>query len=188
MEKKADQSFCVRKEAPDKSHLLLSGNNKVTANIDGNIIESEESQVLLGVTIDSNLSFDKHINNLCKNAGAKLNALARIAGYMDIKKRRMIMKAFITSQFSYCPLIWMFHSRALNNKINTIHERSLRITYNDRTSTFEELLRKDNSVTIHHRNLQVLATELYKVENNMVPEMVNEVFQKRSSSYNLRAN
>ena len=166
----------------DKSHLLLSGNNKVTANIDGNIIESEESQVLLGVTIDSNLSFDKHINNLCKNAGAKLNALARIAGYMDIKKRRMIMKAFITSQFSYCPLIWMFHSRALNNKINTIHERSLRITYNDRTSTFEESLRKDNSVTIHHRNLQVLSTELYKVENNMNPEIVNEVFQKRTSS------
>ena len=100
----------------------------------------------------------------------------------------MIMKAFIISQFSYCPLIWMFHSRSLNNKINTIHERSLRITYNDRTSTFEELLRKDNSVTIHHRNLQVLATELYKIENNMDPEIVNEVFQKRTSSYNLRAN
>ena len=172
----------------DKSHLLLSGNNKVTANIDGDIIESEESQVLLGVTIDSNLSFDKHINNLCKNAGAKLNALARIAGSMDIKKRRMIMKAFVTSQFSYCPLIWMFHSRALNKKINTIHERSLRITYNDRTSTFEESLRKGNSVTIHHRNLQVLSTELHKVENNMDPEIVNKVFQKRTSSYNLRAN
>ena len=99
---------------------------------------------------------------------------------MDIKKRRMIMKAFITSQFSHCPLIWMFHSRALNNKINTIHERSLRITYKDRASTFEELLRKDNSVTIHHRNLQVLATELYKVENDMDPEVVNEVFQKRT--------
>ena len=155
----------------DKSHLLLSGNNKVTANFNGNIIESEENQVLLGVTIDSNLSFDKHINNLCKNTSAKLNALARIAGYMDIKKHRMIMKAFITSQVSYFPLIWMFHSRALNNEINTIHERSLRITYNDRTSTFEELLRKDNSVTIHHRNLQVLATELYKVENNMDPEI-----------------
>ena len=69
----------------DKSHLLLSGDNKITSNIDGSIIESEESQVLLGVTIDSNLLFDKHINNLCKTAGAKLNALARIAGYMDIK-------------------------------------------------------------------------------------------------------
>ena len=107
---------------------------------------------------------------------------------MDIKKRRMIMKAFVTSQFSYCPLIWMFHSRALNKKINTIHERSHRITYNDRTSIFEELLRKDNSVTVHHRNLQVFSTKLYKVENNMDPEIVNEVFQKRTSSYNLRAN
>ena len=111
------------KQNTDKGHLLLSGNNKVTANIDGNIIESEESQVLLGVTIDSNFSFDKYINNLCKNAGAKLNALARIAGYMDIKKRRMIIKAFITSQFGCCPLIWMFHSIALNNKINTVHEK-----------------------------------------------------------------
>ena len=67
-------------------------------------------------------------------------------------------------------------------------KKSLRITYNDRTSTFEELLRKDNSVTIHHRNLQVLTTELYKVENNMDLEIVNEVFQKRTLSYNLRAN
>ena len=79
----------------------------------------------------------KHINNLCKKASAKLNALARIACYMDFPKRRLIMKAFITSQFGYCPLIWMFHSRALNNKINSIHERALSITYNDRTSTFK---------------------------------------------------
>ena len=80
----------------------------------------------------------------------------------------------------------MFHSRALNNKINSIHERALRITYNDRTSTFEELLNKDNSVSIHHRNLQVLVTQLYQVKCNMAPEILNEVFQNRASSYNLR--
>ena len=94
----------------NKSHLLLSGNSNLTANIDGNVIESEGNQVLLGITINSNLSFNKHINNLCKKASAKLNALARIAGYIDFPKRRLIMKAFITSQFGYCPLIWMFHS------------------------------------------------------------------------------
>ena len=170
----------------DKSHHLLSGNSNLTANIDGNVIESEETQVLLGITIDSNLSINKHINTLCKKASAKLNALARIAGYMDFPKRRLIMKAFITSQFGYCPLIWMFHSRALNNKINSIHERALRITYDDRTSTFEELLNKDNSVSIHDRNLQVLVTELYKVKSNMAPEILNEIFQNRTSSYNLR--
>ena len=62
------------------------------------------------------------------------------------------MKSFITSQFGYCPLIWMFHSRTSNNKINFIHERTLKITYNDRKSSFEELLRKGNTVSIHHRN------------------------------------
>ena len=118
----------------------------------------------------------------------KLNALARIAGYMDFPKPRLIMKAFITSQFGYCPLIWMFHSRALNNKINSIHERALRIIYNDRTSTFEELLNKDNSVSIHHKNFQVLVTELYKVKSNMAPEILHEIFQNRTSSYNLRTN
>ena len=81
---------------------------------------------------------------------------------MYIEKQRTIIKSFVTSQFSYCPLIWMFHSRRLNNKINSIHERALRITYQDNTSTFQELLNKDNSVSIHHRNLQVLATEMFK--------------------------
>ena len=64
----------------EKSHLLLSDSNKLTANIDGNDIESEDNQFLLGVTIDSNLSFNKHFNNLCKKASTKLNALARISG------------------------------------------------------------------------------------------------------------
>ena len=123
----------------------------------------EDEQVLLDITIDSNLTFENHINSICKKASQKLNALARIAPYMNIQKRRTIMKSFVTSQFSYCPLIWMFHSRRLNNKINSIHKTALRITYKDNTSTFQELLREDNSVSIHHRNFQVLAAEMFKV-------------------------
>ena len=57
---------------------------------------------------------------------------------MDERKRRTIMKAFINSQFGYCPLVWMFHSRQLNNRINKIHERALRIVHNDFCSTFNE--------------------------------------------------
>ena len=87
-----------------------------------------------------------------------LNNLTRIAPYMTIQKRKTIMKSFVTSQFSYCPLIWMLHSRRLINKINSIHERALRITYQDNRSEFKELVNKNNSVSIHHENLQVLAT------------------------------
>ena len=83
------------------------------------------------------------------------------------RKRRIVMKTFIESQFNYCPLIWMFHSRTINNKINRLHERALRIVYSDFKSTFEGLLRKENFFSIHERNIQSLATEIYKFLNGL---------------------
>ena len=70
----------------------------------------------------------------------------------------------------------MFHNRLINNKINRLHERCLRIVYNDNQSTFEELLEKDNTVSVHQRNLQFLAIELYKVINGISPDLMKEVF------------
>ena len=82
------------------------------------------------------------------------------------------MTAFIEAQFSHCPLVWMYcHSRKLNNRINLIHERGLRMVYEDYTSTFEELLQKDGSVTIHHRNIQLVAVAMIKVRNGICPEI-----------------
>ena len=88
-----------------KSHLQVSINVRATAKIDSNYTESQKEQVLLGITIDSNLTFENHISNICKRASQKLNALARVATYMNMQKRRIIMKSFVTSQFGYCPLI-----------------------------------------------------------------------------------
>ena len=73
-------------------------------------------------------------------------------------------------------------------KINKLHERALRLVYDNRQSTFEELLNIDKSVTIHHRNLQVLATELYKVHHGLAPELMNNIFKKRNVTYNFRKN
>ena len=95
------------------------------------------------------------------------------------------MKAFITSQFSYCPLIWMFHSRSLNNKINRIHEQALRLVYQSNLS-FSELLDLDNSVTVHQKYLQVLETEIYKVKNGIPRDLMNDIFELQIPSYNLR--
>ena len=86
---------------------------------------------------------------------------------MHQDKLRLLLKAFIESQFSYCSLIWMFHSRTLNNRINNLHERALRLVYNDHISSFEQLLYRDKSFSIHERNLQKLAVEMYKVKNNI---------------------
>ena len=95
---------------------------------------------------------------------------------MALNQRRLIMRAFINSQFNYCPLVWMFCSRKINHKINRIHERALRTVYNDVDSSFEELLLKDNAVTVHIKNIQALAIEIYKVVNNISSEIMKLVF------------
>ena len=138
------------------------------------------------IIIDNKLDFHDHVSRIYKKACQKLHALARISHLMNVDKLRIIMKAFIESQFSYCPLIWMFHSRTLNNNINRLHEKSLRLVYKEPHLTFEELLKKDKSFSIHHRNLQKLATEMYKTINNISPIFMKDVFPEREMSYVLR--
>ena len=170
----------------DKCHLLLSTNESEQININDTIIESSKAEKLLGILIDNKLNFDKHVSSLCVKAGQKLHALSRISSFMNIKKRKLIMNAFITSQFGYCPLVWMFHSREMNNRINRIHERSLRIVYKNKQSTFQELLDRDKSVSVHHSNIRKLAIEIFKVKNNLSPEILSDVFEIVDSSYYLR--
>ena len=119
---------------------------------------------------------DKKISKIWTSSGLISSCPSESSPYMNIIKRRTIMNAFITSQFGYCPLVWMFHSRKLNNRINKIHERALRIVYNDDLSSFDELLNRGSSFTIHSRNIQALAIELYKVVNGLSPEIMNQVF------------
>ena len=86
------------------------------------------------------------------------------------------------SQFSYAPMVWMFHDRGLNNKINKLHERALRIVYRDDVSNFEELLKMDNSLTIHHRNIHTLAIEMFKCLRGIGPELLNDIFVKKDGT------
>ena len=97
------------------------------------------------------------------------------------------MNAFFTSQFSYFPLIWMCHSRSNNRKINILLERFLRIIYNNQQSSFTEFVNKDNSVSIHIRNIQRFAIEMFRFYNGLLPPLMNNIFKlKAGNSYNLR--
>ena len=148
----------------DKCHLFVT-----TEKSEGSNVRNKKEQKLIGIKFDLSLSFKGHIINLCEKAVQKLHALARIVNYMDLPKRRVLMKAFITSQIRFCPLIRMLHSRTLNKLINNIHERGLRLTYKDNQFSSKQLLEKDHSVTVHHKNLQVLVTEIFKIKNNLAP-------------------
>ena len=97
-----------------------------------------------------------------------------------------MFKAFFESQFKYCSLTWMFHSRKTNKRINQLHERALRLIYNNYELTFEELLDKDGSFCAHHYNIQTLAIELYKVYNNLSESLFSDRFTRTTNNYNLR--
>ena len=116
-----DNYFCMN---ADKCHLLVCNNDKdVSLIVENEVIDCSNSVKLLGITTDKKLNFNEHVTKLCKKVSAKLHALARISHFTSHDKLRLPMKSFIESQFSYCPLVWMFHSRALNNRINKLHER-----------------------------------------------------------------
>ena len=172
----------------DKCHLLVTGNYETSPNINEFEIESSEEEKILGISIDTTLSFEHYvlfILHLYKKASQKLHALARTAHYMDFKKRRSLMKPFAISQFKYCLLMWMFHNRALTNRINGIHKRVLRLAYQNENLSFSELIELDNAVTIQQRKLQVLVTEIFKVQNNSSPEIMKQVFDFQEPYHNV---
>ena len=180
--------FCLNypKASPDKSQLLLTLKDEAFVKIDDTYIKSNSSKKLLGVLIDNKLTFNEHVSKLGKKASNKLHALARISKYMTKDKLRTIMNAFFSSQFAYCPLVWMFHNRTRNTRINKLQERALRLAHNNNTSSFYDLLQKDNSFTIHHRNLQKLALETYRVKHGVAPKIMYELFNEAKAPYNLR--
>ena len=172
-EMKPNQGKCHLLVA-ESNHKYYSSNSYIY--LENAFLENEESVKLLGVHIDENLNFEEHINSLLKEGNSKLQALMRIRKYLSKDKLRLIMKTFIESQFNYCPLVWMCHSRDLNRKINKLHERALRVVYNNSDLTFQELLTIDGAFTIHERNLQKLVTEMYKVKHNLSPQPFQSLF------------
>ena len=150
-------------------------------------IWESQAEKLLGMTVDKKLNFNLHLKTLCKKVNQKVSALARIVRILPFQKRHLILRTFIESQFSYCPLVWMFCSRKMNNKINHIHERALRLVYQDYVTSFEDLLKKDNSLTFHQRNIHQVAIEMFKVKHDLSPPFMKEIFTCTSNDKGTRS-
>ena len=114
--------------------------------------KESEYEKLLGITLDKKVSFRKHIEDLCKKANQKFHA--RLSTYIDPLKLEILIHSFIKSQFNYCPLVWMFHDRVLNSKLNLIQERALRLVCRGSEIECENLMKR--TLTTHQHKLQLL--------------------------------
>ena len=141
------------KSNTQKCNLITSSTSPVEFQMEYAVISSVNRVKLLGVYIDGRPDFDYQVSQICKEASKSLHVLSRSSKYMDLNKRRMLMKAFIISQFSNCPLVWMFHSRNTENRVNKICKRALRIVYYDSPYlNFDQML-------VMHRFLSFLMSE-----------------------------
>ena len=136
----------------DKCHLRVSRHKHETvwAKIGETKIWESNKQKLLEFDIDRNLNFAEYVFDLSKKARRKLSVLARLSNYMSFVKRKILLKAFVESQFGYSSLTWTFHGRRASSKINHVNERALRIVYKSNVLSLEELLELDKSFKIHY--------------------------------------
>ena len=163
-----------------KCHFILASNSpeQFWIKVGEQVIWESTQEKLLGILLNKNLKFEQHVQSLCKTAGAKVTALARMIRIVPMERKKILMTSFIESQFSHSPLVWMYCcSRLLNKKINRIHQRGLRIVYRDYTSSFKELLKRDGSVCVHHRNIQLVAITMFRVKHGLSSESLQKLFK-----------
>ena len=172
---------------PQKCHYMILGLKEDDyINIEGIDIKNSDEETLLGIKIDKRLNFNSHTKDICRRAAQKLNALCRISYFMTNNQRTLLINTLVKSQFNYCPLVWMFSSRKSNNRINRIHERSLRIITGNQGSSYDELLSMTNESTIHQNNLQQLAVQIFKFLHHLSPQIMENLFNVRENRHNIR--
>ena len=132
----------------DLSHEIMLSNRKIT---------SSNEKKKLGIFLDSKLNFQSHKGSLCRKVSQEINALPSLKNFLTSDQRNLLLlRTVIKSQFTSCPLIWIFTSRYLNHTLNNIHERALRMNYNDHEKLFNSILTKNNLKTIHQKTLNFL--------------------------------
>ena len=176
---------------PDKFQFMILGTKSKSGlkiEINGKSSIATSSVVLLGIEIDWKLSFNAHVQSICKKANQKAGALMRIRNNILQAQKLTLYHSFIMSSFSYCPLIWMFCGIVANNRVDRVQMRALRAVYNDYSSSNNVILNGGDHPSIHERNLNLLILEVYKCLNKDSPPILHGLFQTKESSYKLRVN
>ena len=174
---------------PEKYQAIVFGNKPDVPSsfcIKGEIVKCIDSVRLLGVEIDSKLNFNHHVSDLCKKASRQLNSAMRLINKLDFDVRKTIYTSFLKSTFSYCPVVWMFCGQGNIKKLERIQYRALKFVFNDFETSYEDLLQRNNDMSISTYLKFTLCVEVYKCMNNLSPHYLSSLFERKNVSYNMR--
>ena len=176
---------------PDKFHAIILKKKKTDTSdllihIKGNEIKTESDVQLLGIAIDNKLSFKKHISNLFKKTGGKLNAIKRLSSLPCQKARRLLINTYVLSHFNYCSTVWHFCGLGDIHKIERINERSLRYIHSDYESEYFDIIKKYNEPTMYVRRLRSMCCEIYKKLQGRNARYMQDLLAVRPSTFLFR--
>jgi hypothetical protein len=164
----------------EKFQVIIFSRNgfksQATINVDGTLIRSQNVVKLLGLNFDHLLTFDVHVDDICRKAGRKLNVLARMSNTLDIESKLILFYAFVLSHFEYCAVVWHFCSRDKMRKIEKIQKQALRYVFNDYTSSYKDLLKKANRSLLYVQRLRSLLCLVKKCITKAGPIYLNDMF------------
>ena len=143
---------------------------------------------VLGLNIDVKLDFREHVSQICAKAGRQLNVLRRLSRNLNFDSKLAIYNSFISSTFHYCPVVWIFCGKVSSNKLEKLNERAIRIVYNDHISSYEDLLKKANVLSLPMLRLKYMIIEVYKCIRKRNPKYLNDMFTIKETKYNFRDN
>ena len=174
---------------PDKFQCVVMNRNgpiETSIHVHDKLIYSSKNIKVLGVLLDSKLDFKPYITNICARASRQLNAFRRVSKFLDIPGRLKVYNAFISANFTYCPVTWIFCGKVNSGKLEKIQEKALRVVYNDHKSSYSELLAKSDLVSLSIYRLRFLAIEMFKCVHGHNPKYLNDLFTKKPKKYDLR--
>ena len=175
---------------PDKFQLIYFGKNPEQRNISfGNFeLKPSKSVTLLGVQVDSSLSFTEHVSNIVKKGARAMYALKRIGSYIDADCGLTLLRCYILSHMMYCCVAWHFTYKKNAQAIDKIQERGLRYVFKDFTSTYDELLSRADLPLLETARKRTVVTTVYKILNGLSPVYLSDLFHSANIQYNLRNN
>jgi len=167
--------------------MVLSRNNTdISFNVGDTVIIPTDCVKLLGVNIDNKLSFNQHISQLSKKAGKQINAMSRLSNVLSKENKMTVLKSFILSNFNYCPLVYHVSSKGSSLKMERLLERGIRLVLNDFSSNINSMMTKSNVSSLFCSRVRLLAVFVFKVINNMLPQIPTDLFQRKDVPYGLR--
>ena len=174
----------------DKFQLMFINRNKtfndLYLKVENDLIIATQSINILGVEVDNKLNFSSHIDQLCQQAGKQTNALKRIKYHLDKECKILIYNSYISSNYNYCPVVWMFTWKLNIDKLEKSNKRAIRFVTNDYESTYETLCRDQKFINIHARCIKAVAIQMYKIKHQTAPDYLVELFNEREINYSIR--